>query len=291
VKGKIILGIALALSVGLFINPNFTRADGTNAPASTNATPEYATVKLKSGWDAGKITLHRTRGGPIQLDAKVEVVTEWTGPYTNDVGIVAFVDPETRNAWAGPNFGTLPAFYLEDEAGILRGTVWFGAVALGAGYPGQHDVINGVMAFGQVNWDRSLVPTVKHGETVDAVIAQLDQHHDLKSLAWGTNRAHTTIIQNSLHHIENGLTPWFFVDQRRGSDIDVTSVTGIAASGGILRLDLKGPLLRPVDGKQLAWIPGVGPFDLQGPAGSHTASVWIDLKTWKVVRAMQDGRP
>jgi hypothetical protein len=289
---KMILGLALVVSSGLFGCSSVARADETNAPVSTNAAQSYVTATLKTSWTDAKINLYRTKGGMVQLDAKREVVTFREGPYTHasDAGVLAFVDPETGNAWAGSSFGIEPIepmFYLETESGILRGTVWFGTVALGAVRPDEHDVINGVMPFGQLNWNRSLVPTVKHGENVDAVIGQLNKDNDPQLVVTGMHREKVTIIQNSLQQVDNGLNAWFFVDERsnprsfvderlnprffsderRSSQFAVTMVGAVDVSDGKLRLDLKSP------------------------TGAHTASVWIDLNTWKVVKVVQDGKP
>lgn len=276
-KPKTILGLALVLSGGLCGYSRVARAEETYAPVSTNAASSYVTTILKTNWTDAAIALYRTKGSPIQLNAKREVVTLREGQYTNDIDVLAFVDPETGNAWVGSSGGIEPMFYLETESGILRGTVWFGIVALGAVRPDEHDVINGVMPFGQVNWDSSLVPTVKHGENADAVIEQLNKDKDLQSVVTGMRREKVTAIQNSLHRVDNRLNAWFFVDERsnprsffderRGSQPAVTTIGAIDVSDGKLRLDLKSP------------------------TGAHTASVWIDLNTWKVVKVVQDGKP
>jgi len=267
-KSKIILGLALVLGGGLLGCSRIAHADETNNPPSTNAAQSYVTATLKASWTNTSVTLHRTTRGPLVLGAKREVVTFREGQYTNDIDVLAFVDPQTGNAWAGSSGGIPPpSFYLETESGILRGTVWFGTVALGAVRPDEHDVISGIMPFGQVNWDCSLIPSVKHGDNVDAVIEQLDKDNNLQSIATGMRREKVTIIQNSLQRVNNGLNAWFFVDERPGSQSAATMAGVVDVSDGKLLLNLTSP------------------------TDAHTAGVWIDLNTWKVVKVLQDGKP
>ena len=204
-------------------------------------------------------------GGALQLDAKREVIGFRAGSHTYDVDVIAFVDPETGNAWVGSS-AYAQMFYLETEAGIVGGKVRFAIVALGAPRSDEHDVINGSMAFGDLYWDSSLVPNVKRGENVDALIEQFNKTNDLILVATAMHRERTTIIENSLHRVENGLNPWFFVDEGHGSQFAETTIETIDVGDGKLRLDLKNP------------------------TGSHKASVWVDLKTWKVVKVIQDGK-
>jgi hypothetical protein len=241
--------------------------DEANAPTSTNTPQSYATATVKTNWMDAKVTLYRAMGRAVQLDAKLEFVTLIYGPHTNDVNILAFDDPETGNAWLGSSEVIQPKFYLETESGIVRGTVVFARMALGGFRPDEHDVsTNGVMAYGEVHWDRSVFPRVKRGENVDAVIEQFDKNNGLKLMAKPMFPQKTTVIENSLQRIENGLNPWFFVDERQGSQ-SVTTIQAIDVSDGKLRLNLINP------------------------TGSHKASVWIDLKTWQVVKTIQDGMP
>jgi hypothetical protein len=232
----------------------------------TNVAQSYVTATVKTNWTDVKVTLYRTTGGEVQLNAKREIVTAIYGSYTNDVNILAFVDPETRNAWLGSSEVIQPKFYLETESGIVRGTVLFAGMALGGFRPDEHDVnTNGVMAYGEVHWDRSFFPSVKRGENLDAIIEQFNKNNGLKLVAEPMFPEKITIIENSLQRIENGLNPWLFVDERQGSQL-VTTIEAIDVSDGKLRLNLKNP------------------------TGSHKASVWIDLKTWKVVKVVQDGK-
>ena len=187
-------------------------------------------------------------------------------PAPYNVNVVAFVDPDTGNAWVGSSFGFATVFYLETESGIVRGTMLFGS-GIRAVRPDEHDVINGLVAFGHVYWDGSLVPNVQRGKNVDAVIEQLNKTNDLKWVATETHRERITFIENSLHNVETGLNPWFFIAERHGKQFKETTIEAINVSDGKLQLDVKNP------------------------AGSHKASVWIDLKTWEVVKVVQDGKP
>jgi hypothetical protein len=248
----------------------FARANETDALVSTSTTQIYFAATLKTNWTNKKITLYRTTGGAVRLEAKREVITEQAGLHTFDVDVFAFVDPDTGNAWVGhslSSFGDKQAFYLETESGIHQAAVVFGKVALGAVMPYQHDVTNGIMAFGHIYWDGSFVEKVKRGENADAVIEQFNKTNDLKSVATGMRRERITFIEDSLNRVETGLNPWFFLDERHGSQFAMTTIEAIDVSVEKLRLDLKNP------------------------AGDHKASVWIDLKTWKVVKVVQDGKP
>ncbi len=122
------------------------------------------------------------------------------------------------------------------------------------------------MAFGDLYWDHSLVQNVKRGENVDVLIEEFNKTNDLKSVATAMHRERTTIIENSLYRVENGLNPWFFVAEGHGTQFAETTIETIDVGDGKLRLDLKNP------------------------TGSHKASVWVDLKTWKVVKVIQDGK-
>jgi hypothetical protein len=114
-KPKFILCLALVLSGGLFGHFNIASADEANAAQS------YVTATVKTNWTDAKVTLYRTTGGTAQLDAKREVVTLCYGTYTNDCDVLAFVDPETGNAWIGSGFDFGQMFYLETESGIVCG--------------------------------------------------------------------------------------------------------------------------------------------------------------------------
>jgi hypothetical protein len=267
-KPKLLLGLALVLSGGLVGLFNYASADETNAPASTNTAQSYAAATVKSNWMDAKVILYRTTGGAVQLYAKREIVTVRFGPYTNDVNVVAFVDPDTGNAWVGSSFDFGQIFYLETESGIVCGNVFFGgAAALGAPRRDINGVIVGSEVSGRVNWDRSFVARVNRGETVDAAIEQFNKHTELKSVDSGMRQERRTFLGDNLHRVENGLNPWLFQDERHGSQFKITTIEAIDVSDGKLRLDLKSP------------------------TGNHKASVWIDLKTWQVVKTIQDNKP
>ncbi len=256
--------LAFVLSSGFF---GFSSIAGeTNAPIWTNTAQIYVAATVKTNWTDVKIVLYRTTGRALQLDAKHEVIAFRAGSHAYDVDVIAFVDPETGNAWVGSSVNA-QIFYLETESGIFGGRVQFGVVALGAPRSDQHDVINGSMAFGDLYWDRSLVPNVKRGENVDVLIGQFNKTNDLKSVATTMRRERTTIIENSLHRVENGLNPWFFITERQGSQFAETTIETIDVIDGTLRLDLKNP------------------------TANHKASVWVDLKTWKVMKVIQDDKP
>ncbi len=179
---------------------------------------------------------------------------------------MAFVDPETGNAWVGSGIDIGQKFYLETETGIICGTVLFwGPIVLGAPRRDINGVIVGSEVGGRLNWDRSFVPRVKRGENVDAAIEQFNKTIDLKSVGRMPEESFTPLGDN-LRRVENGLDPWLFQDEGHGSQFKVTTVEAIDVSDGKLRLDLKNP------------------------TGSHKASVWIDLKTWKLVKAVEDGK-
>jgi hypothetical protein len=258
-KRKLILCLALVLSGGLF-GCCIARADETNAVQS------YVTATIKTNWTDAKVTVYRATGGAVQLDAKREVVTVHNGPYyTDEVDVVAFLDNETGKAWVGSGFDAEPIFYIETESGIVCGRVGFLTANLGASRPDVNGAISGEEDYGFVIWDGSFVSSVKHGENVDAAIEQFNQNIELKSVERMPEKGRT-ILGDNLDRVENGLDPWLFQDEGRGSQFKETTVEAIDVGDGKLRLDLKSP------------------------SGSHKASIWIDLKTWKVVKTIQDGK-
>jgi hypothetical protein len=265
-KPKLLLCLALVLSGGWFgLWP--AHAEETNVPVSTNLAQIYIAATLKTKWPEAKVTLYRTTGGTVQPVARHEIVTVIYGPHTNDWGVLAFVDPETGYAWIGSGFDAGQMFYLETESGIVRGEVDFAAMALGAPRPDQKDVANGAMAYGDLYWDRSLVPKVERGENIDAVIEQFNKTNGLQAAGFEMRQERSTVLENSLQGVETGLNPWLFQIERQGSRFKMTTVEAVEVSDGKVRLDLKNP------------------------TGSHQASVWIDLKTWQVVKTIQDGKP
>ena len=199
-KPKLILCLALVLSGGLIAS-----ADESNAPVSTNAAQSDVTARVKANWMDAKVTLYRAAGGAVQLDAKREVVTVCYEPYTNDWDVLAFVDPETGNAWVGSGIDIGQKFYLETETGIICGTVLFwGPIVLGAPRRDINGVIVGSEVGGRLNWDRSFVPRVKRGENVDAAIEQFNKTIDLKSVGRMPEESFTPLGDN-LRRVENGL--------------------------------------------------------------------------------------
>ncbi|MGH7991129.1 MAG: hypothetical protein ACREDS_13185 [Limisphaerales bacterium] len=230
---------------------------------------EYS-VTLKTNWTGATVTVYRTFGGPVQLDARRAIVTEIVAHRTNDFVVTAFVDPKTRNSWLGTTADFPPdiqsRFYFETESGIYSGQVWFARGALGTVMPYEHNVIDGAEAFGEINWWGSLFPRVKR-ETIKTVVEQCNKNGGWKwVLAEKGNPQTTSIIEDSLRHIENGINPWFFVDEGRGQGLRVTTIESVETRGGISRLNLRSP------------------------SGAHRASVWIDPKTWKVLKVIQDGK-
>ena len=256
-KPKLLLVLALVLSGGLVGCFNIASVN------ETNATQSYVTASVKTNWTNAKVALYRTTGGKVQLDAKSELVTVCDGPYTNDWEVLAFVDPETGNAWVGSGFDFGQMFYLETESGIYCGNVYFpGASALGMPRRDIHGVVVGSEVSGLIIWNRSFVASVKHGENVDAAIKQFNKKIDLKTVDRMPEERRFS-LGNNLHPVENGLDPWLFQDEGRGSQFKATTIETVDVSNGKVRLDLKNP------------------------SGSHKASIWIDLKTWQLVKAIQ----
>ena len=256
------------MSGGLVSCSSIARKDETNAPVSTNAAQSHVTATWTTKWMNTKVTLYRTTGGAVQLAAKRAGVTVLYGLYTNDTDVVAFVDTDTGNAWIGEGFGIdHRMFYLETESGIVRGSVGFSRLELGAALVDEHGVITGSRAFGEVGWDRSCVTSVKRGENVETAIDQFNKNDDLKSVWRGFRTERRTLLGDNLDRVENGLDPWLFQGEQHGSQFTETTIEAVDVSDGKLRLDLKNP------------------------TGSHKVSVWIDLKTWKVLKTIQDGKP
>ena len=156
-------------------------------------------------------------------------------------------------------------FFVETESSIVCGRVAFLRANLGASRPDVNGAISGEEDYGFIIWDGSFVSNVKSGENADAAIERFNKTIGLKSVE-RMPEVGRTILGDNLDRVENGLDPWLFQDEGRGSQFTVTTVEAIDVGDGKLRLDLKSP------------------------SGSHKASVWIDLKTWQVVKTIQDGK-
>ncbi|HEY1661345.1 MAG TPA: hypothetical protein VGI03_02910 [Verrucomicrobiae bacterium] len=274
---RLILCLALVLGCGFVCLSQTTP----NAAISTNSSQSYE--ELKSNWTNIKVTVYRANGKVVQFNAKQAVVTQYQAfenghfLYTNDLAVTAFIDPETLNAWLGPTMSDIfgqSQFYFETKTGILSGTIEFFASALDGIPPANRsqDVLNGDGALGEVQWRGSLVSRVKRGETVEAVI---HLYKPRSGWNWWTGHNMNSLIEDSTRGIDNGLDPWLFVGERHGLQFIGTTIEAIDVSNGKLRLDLKGP----------------GGNHARGSSGAHTASVWIDLKTWQVVKVVQDNHP
>jgi len=267
-KPNLILCLALVLGGGFV-----TRADETNAPVSTNATQSYVDPTVETNWTVIKVTLHRTNGRTEQLDAKRVLIKDRAGSYNTDENVVAFVDPQTGNAWVGPIPWAEPYFYLETETNIVCGMLAFGVTELNGVTSNDPNIINGASAWAGMIWRYSYVPNVTRGKNEDGAVEEFIKELNINDGWIGLPRrvGQTWFPINEPQRGEKGLNAWLFLPVEKNG---LAMIGAVEVSEGKLRLDFKGP-----DGEHLS-----------GSRGVHTASVWIDLKTWQVVKAIQDGK-
>jgi hypothetical protein len=110
---------------------------------------------------------------------------------------------------------------------------------------------------GYLRFDASLIHQVAQGENLDALIDQFKKQI-----------TPSLVLKPAIHGIDlrSPLNPWFFTAVPYGSQPGCATIKHIK-----------------LDGKKLQ-------LDLVSPTGVYKASVWIDLKTWKLVKAVEDGK-
>lgn len=274
-KPKLLLGLALAFSG--CVSCKSVRA-GNVAPFlvfSTNSPHIYSVPTEETNWHDIKISLYRDSGETAQLDAKCITIGDRTNSWTEE-NIVALVDPKTGNSWVGPLGWHEPYFFLETKSNIVCG----GIVSLVSelGMPrGAENELNGAAASVEVHWDYSYIPNLKRNATTTFAVKELaDEINEyggwrkLRYAKFFQQRKETPLPVSKRGN--NGINPWLFLPDQKGN---FTTIEAIHFKDEIVHLDLKG-----ADGRHR-----------NGQTGAHTASVWIDVKTLKVTKIIQDGNP
>jgi hypothetical protein len=247
-KPKLILCLALVLSGGLF---GCSRTDRLHV-AISRTTAEGTWLKaLKTPWADTKVVLYRATGGVVQLDAKKAVYSVWsTKNPTNQSK--AFDFPMT--AFVDPAtgkvwIGEVNASQVETNEGI--GILTYSNLYVET----ESEIIraDNVMTDGVFDWAESLIKQVQPGEGLDAVIKHFETNTNgsmpFCQAFWESNIS---------GYFQNG-----FFSKNGWMDIDM-EIQHIETSAGKLRLHFKSP------------------------AYGTTGSVWLDLKTGKVLKAVED---
>jgi hypothetical protein len=242
---KLLLGLALVLGGGL-VGCSRQIAEAVDAdarPLPKAVQGEIWNKTILTNWTDTKVTSYRASGEVAQLNAKKAIYQIWTtnnwaGNHSSqNVGVVAFVDPQNGMAWLGyanldKGFKVLD-FYVEDESGIFSGRNYLFA--------------------GEWRWNSSLIAKAGPGEGVGAII----------------NRFEKNINGWWLLDIEKGimLSPcfrdWFFYPHVGVSYLGATPVDHVEVADGKLRLDFTSP------------------------AYQTKGNVWLDLKTRKMLKAVE----
>lgn len=265
-KSKLLLYLALVLSVGLWIWFNsheqmtrwFKRELNRN-PTVVRIIPEGTwSKKLKLPWADTKIVLYRTSGEVVLIDAKKAVYTVWSTkvstnqPQGIDYPVVAFIDPATQNVWIGAvnsgdvetnefvadehtiytNYLTYTNFYIENDSEILSGS--------------------SVLADGTFDGCESVIKKALPGEGLDSVIGRYDNSADT---AWPPHGA------SWFSNFRGDFREDFFSSGNLGSQS--TQIKRLEVADGKLRLDFDSLKYRTA------------------------GNVWLDLKTMKVLKTVE----
>ena len=274
-KPKLILCLALVLSG--CVSCKSVPADNV-APSLlflTNSQSIYIDPTVETNWHDVKVTLYRDSGEIAQLDARGITIGDGANSRMGE-NIIALVDPKTGNTWVGSLGWYEPYFFLETKTNIICGGIMSGAIELGRSGGGEN-VFNGAAASVNVQWSYSFISNLKRDNTATSAVkelaAEIKEYGSWQKLYYAKffqQRKETSIPVNKRGN--NGINPWLFLSNQIGNLI---TIEAIRFKDEALLLDLKGP-------------DGTHP---NGESGIHTASAWIDLKTWKVVKTIQDGKP
>jgi hypothetical protein len=229
-----------------------------NQPAvfRTNAEGRW-TKKLKTPWKDTKVALYRPTGEVVELDAKKAVYTVWpikTPPTQGkgfDFPVVAFIDPATQNieiGWLGS--GNVETNEFNGESGVHAFYLTDTNLFIETG----SEIFNGDTEIndGTFSWTEGLIKKAQPGEGLDAVIDRLDKDDSgsfpFYPASWTTSFG--DYFQED-----------FFSSGNLGSQ--TIPIQRIEVGNGKLRLDFAS----------LKY--GI------------TGSVWLDLKTLQVRRAVE----
>ncbi|HET7625286.1 MAG TPA: hypothetical protein VFM25_08470 [Verrucomicrobiae bacterium] len=242
-KLKFILCLALTLSYGLLgcsktktdsiVNPT----DATSWVLPEEVQGEVWNKTILTNWVDTKVRLYRTTGEVTQLNAKKAIYQIWTtnnwvGSYSSqNVGVVAFVDPQNGKAWIG-SANDLD-FFIEDDSEIFD--------------------LNRNLFSGTLSWRKSLIVKAVQDEDVGGMIRRFE--NDVNGW-WLLQTSGRTLLSSYFRQ-------WFFYPHVMVSYVGFTPIDRIEVNREKLRIDFTSP------------------------AYQTKGSVWIDLKTWKVLKASE----
>jgi hypothetical protein len=242
-KPKFLLCLALLLSGGLFLCLSPLQAQTNDMPDSSR----YVTTK-KSDWSDIKVTLYRSTGEKVQLDAKAGLFDIKMGSRVvlPDALLVAFVDVQNSKVWIGLADGgqtKVKDFYVETDLGIVG-------------------VMGGIFV-GTIIWQDNSIMQATPAIKLNDLIEQFDRQINMQSAA---ARAASELRMKTRMNFRPYFRDWFFYQEVGASMSGSTLIQNVEVHGGRMRLDFTSEALH---------IPG---------------SVWIDLNTWKLVKAVEYGK-
>ena len=209
-------------------------------------------------WTDTKVILYRESGAVVQLDAKSTVYhVVSTKASTNahkpfDVPVIAFVDPASGKAWADWSAtGEVDTIEYENEDGTAATNY---LIHTNLFFETEAGIFNGYNTIddGAFSWGESTAGRLPPGEGVAAVIDRFETNADS---AWPYNHGFGQSFFGPYFR------PDFFASHNMGSQ--TVPIQRIEVGHGTLRLSIDS---------------------LKYPA---TASVWLDLKTFEVRRAVE----
>jgi hypothetical protein len=268
-KPKLILGLALVVvgswwivffASGKLTNWLYDRQQRQNEPTVTRIRPEGLWAKkLKTPWTDTKIVLYRATGEVIQLNAKQAVYTVWSikNPAKKgkefDCPVTTFIDPETRNVWiGGVDTGQVETNEYENAHHIVSTNY---LVYTNFFIENDSEILRGdsTLVDGTFACDESVIQKAQPNEGLDSVIERFDKS---TNTAWPFSSADWTT--GFFHDFRDG-----FFDSGEYLGNQVTQIQHIEVANGKLRLDFNSHKFGTV------------------------GSVWLNLKTLKVIKATE----
>jgi len=271
-KPKLLLCLALVLSGCVSCKSIHAEKVAPFLLFPTNSPQIYSDPTKETNWHDIKVALYRDSGEIAQLNAKCITIGDETNSWTEE-NIVVLVDPKTGNAWVGSLGWCEPYFFLETKTNIICGGIICMATALGRESSGAENEFNGAAASVTVQWIYSFISNLKQDDTATSAVkelaAEIKEYGSWRKLYYAKflqQRKETSLPASKRGN--NGINPWLFLS-------NPIMIEAIHFKDETLHLGLSGP-------------GGIHP---NGESGVHTASVWIDVKTLKVTKIIQDGKP
>jgi hypothetical protein len=216
------------------------------------------TTKLKAPWTNSTVVLYRASGEVVQLDAKSAVyMTRSTMPSTNvhkpfDIPVTVFIDPATRKVWAGwvaAGEGETNEYENDDHTTSTNYLIYTNLY-----FETASGIFRGdnVIWDGTFTWDESLIDKAQPGEGLDSVIGRIETNT-------GSGEPFPHIYGRSW--FGDYFPEEFFSSGNVGSQS--VPIKRIKVANGKLRLDIDSLKYKTM------------------------ASVWLDLKTFKVRQAIE----